>query len=77
LVAVSPGYPEPGRVQWDRGIPQAQLHRAEDMPRKPVAGKARRRIGHWGDPLPNDDDEPPVNVEGRASRPAGRRAGRM
>jgi hypothetical protein len=20
----------------------------EDMPRKPVAGKARRRIGHWG-----------------------------
>jgi len=31
-----------------RGIPQAQLHRAEDMPRKPVAGKARWRIGRWG-----------------------------
>jgi hypothetical protein len=62
-------------VQWDRGIPQAQLHRAEDMPRKPVAGKARRRIGHWGDPLPNDDDEPP-GERGRSGKPSCRTARR-
>ena len=74
-VAVSPDYPEPGRVQWDRGIPQAQLHRAEDMPRKPVAGKARRRIGHWGDPLPNDDDEPP-GERGRSGKSSCRTARR-
>ena len=65
-----------GRVQWDRGIPQAQLHRAEDMPRKPVAGKARRRIGHWAIRYRTMMMNHLVNVEGRASRPAGRRAGR-
>ena len=62
-------------MQWDRGIPQAQLHRAEDMPRKPIAGKARRRIGHWGDPLPTDDDEPP-GERGRSSKPSCRTARR-
>ena len=45
-VAVSPDYPELGRVQWV--VEYRREPATEDMPRKPVAGKARRRIGHWG-----------------------------
>ena len=45
-VAVSPDYPELGRVQWV--VEYRRELATEDMPRKPVAGKALRRIGHWG-----------------------------